>query len=92
MVEVVRQLLGSDAVPLTFVSDELNGKTVGVDGKVRPLKPRAFMSLSELEMSNAFSRIPLGIHWRIDAAQGIAMGHKVARQTLSRTYTLAKKR
>lgn len=84
--EVLRAVLGTDAVQFTFISDEFNGKTVGVGGETRALLPRAFMSLTELEMANAFSRMPLGIHWRIDATSGIEMGHQVARQTLAKAY------
>ena len=90
MAEVVRVLLGRDTVQFTFVSDELNGKTIGVDGERRPLRPRSFMSLTELELANAFSRMPLGIHWRIDATSGIEMGHRVAQQTLASAYRPAK--
>jgi hypothetical protein len=85
--EVVRTLLGRDNVPLTFVSDELNGVTRGVDGALRPLAPRSFMSLSEIEQDNGYSRVLLGIHWRIDSTSGIAMGHAVAQHILATAYT-----
>src|SRR5262245_43472981 len=35
--QMLRNLYGTDRVAFTFVSDELNGVTVGNDGKVRPL-------------------------------------------------------
>ena len=76
--QVLRRFYGTDAVPFTFVSDELNGKTVGNDGKTRPLVPRSFRSFSEAEEENGQSRIYLGIHWEFDKTEGIAQGRKVA--------------
>jgi hypothetical protein len=46
---------------LTFVSDELNGQTLGFDGNPRPLAPRQFPGgLWQMIMENGFSRIYLG--------------------------------
>ena len=44
--QVLRRFYGTDRVAFTFVSDELNGVTVGNDGNVRPLVPRSFASFS----------------------------------------------
>ena len=69
---------GTDDIPFTFVSDELNGVTRDNQGNVRPLVPRSFNSLSEAEEENGQSRIYLGIHWAFDKEAGIAQGRRVA--------------
>jgi hypothetical protein len=76
--QTLRNLFGRDDIAFTFVSDELNGVTVGNDGEVRPLRPRSFTSLSQAEEENGQSRIYLGIHWAFDKTEGIAQGRKVA--------------
>ncbi len=76
--ETLRQFYGTDAIPFSFVSDELNGVTVDYQGNVRPLVERSFASLSEAEEENGQSRIYLGIHWSFDKTQGIAQGRAVA--------------
>jgi hypothetical protein len=75
---MLRQFMGTDAMPFTFVSDEFNGKTLGNDGKPRPAKPRSFATLSQAEEENGQSRIYLGIHWAFDKTEGIALGRRVA--------------
>lgn len=76
--QTLRRFYRTDAIPFTFVSDELNGVTVGNDGTVRPLLPRTFGSLSDAEEENGQSRIYLGIHWAFDKTEGIAQGRQVA--------------
>jgi hypothetical protein len=76
--ETLRRFYGTDRVAFTFVSDELNGETIGNDGVQRPLKPRSFSSFSEAEEENGQSRIYLGIHWEFDKTAGIAQGRRVA--------------
>jgi len=76
--QMLRQFMGTDAMPFTFVSDEFNGKTLGNDGKLRPAKPRSFATLSQAEEENGQSRIYLGIHWAFDKTEGIALGRRVA--------------
>jgi hypothetical protein len=76
--EMLRNFYGTDAIPFTFVSDELNGHTVDNRGNVRPLRPRSFATLSQAEEENGQSRIYLGIHWAFDKTQGIAQGRRVA--------------
>ncbi len=76
--QILRRFYGTDNMPFTFVSDELNGETVANDGTVRPLVPRSFTSFSQAEEENGQSRVYLGIHWEFDKTQGIAQGRKVA--------------
>jgi len=74
----MRNVIGTDSVPFTFVSDELNGVTPGNDGIPRPKRPRSYSSLSQAEEENGQSRIYLGIHWKQDKVEGIRMGRTVA--------------
>jgi hypothetical protein len=76
--EILRRFYGTDDIPFTFVSDEYNGETVDNQGRVRPLLPRSFKSLSEAEEENGQSRIYLGIHWSFDKTAGIEQGRQVA--------------
>ncbi len=74
---ILRLYYGTDAIPFTFISDELDGVTKDNSGKIRPLFPRSFSTLSQAEEENGQSRIYLGIHWSFDKTEGIAMGEKV---------------
>jgi len=85
--ETLRNFYGTDAIPFTFVSDELNGVTVDNEGNVRPLLPRSFSSLSEAEEENGQSRIYLGIHWAFDKTEGIAQGRRVADAVFRKAFT-----
>ena len=41
--------------------------------------PRSFNSFYEMAQENAISRIPLGVHWRMDCEQGVNLGYKCGR-------------
>jgi hypothetical protein len=69
---------GTDAIPFTFVSDELNGVNEDVDGSTRLLRPRSFTSFSQAAEENGQSRIYLGIHWAFDKTAGIEQGNAIA--------------
>lgn len=69
---------GTDNIAFTFVSDELNGRTIGTNGEVRPFVPRSFKTLTQATLENARSRIYLGIHWQFDADFGIVQGKGIA--------------
>ena len=43
-------------------------------------KPRSFNSFSELAFEDAYSRIYLGVHWRMDCEEGLRLGYQVARK------------
>jgi hypothetical protein len=40
--------------------------------------PRTFDSFSDMAEENAFSRIPLGVHIRIDCEEGVRLGYEIA--------------
>jgi PAP2 superfamily len=84
--QTLRNFYGTDNIPFSFVSDELNGVTVDNQGRVRPLVPRSFASLSQAEEENGQSRVYLGIHWRFDKTAGIAQGRQVANHVFRNVY------
>ena len=43
-------------------------------------KPRSFNSFYEMTAENAISRVPLGVHWRMDCEQGVNLGYKCGRK------------
>lgn len=84
--ETLRNVLGTDNITFTFVSDELNGETLDNEGNPRPLKPRTFNTLTQAEVENGQSRIYLGIHWSFDASSGITQGRQVADYVFDHVY------
>jgi membrane-associated phospholipid phosphatase len=44
--------------------------------------PRTFNSFKELGDEDAYSRIPLGVHWRMDCDEGVRMGEVCAQRVL----------
>ena len=44
--------------------------------------PRTFSSLTEAGEEDAFSRIPLGVHWRMDCDEGLRLGEQAAQRVL----------
>jgi hypothetical protein len=84
--ETLRVVFGTDDVPFTFTSDELNGVTRDFEGNTRPLMPRSFTLLSQAEQENGQSRIYLGIHWAFDKTDGIRQGNQVADYVLANLY------
>ncbi|MEO6037787.1 MAG: vanadium-dependent haloperoxidase, partial [Saprospiraceae bacterium] len=42
--------------------------------------PRSFGSFYEMAEENAISRVPLGVHFRMDCEQGVALGYRVGRR------------
>ncbi len=43
-------------------------------------KPRPFNSFYEMAEENAYSRIWLGVHWRMDCEEGVRMGYNIGRR------------
>lgn len=75
---IIALFYGTDNIPFTFVSDELNGRTIDMRGFVRPFVPRSFSTLTQASLECARSRIYLGVHWQFDADAGIAEGNGIA--------------
>ena len=77
--EVARRLLKKFGIAsvetFTFevVSDEYDGKQCDPDGSIRPLHRRT-LTLAQAVHENAVSRVYLGVHWRMDAVEGIRLG------------------
>jgi PAP2 superfamily len=42
--------------------------------------PRSFNSFYEMAEEDAYSRIPLGVHWRMDCEEGVNLGYRVGRK------------
>ena len=78
---VVRGFYGTDNVPFSFVSDELNGSTLDADRSVRPRLERSFPTLSQAALENALSRVYLGVHWIFDGTAGLKAGTEVGNAT-----------
>jgi hypothetical protein len=43
-------------------------------------RPRSYGSFQEMAEENAWSRVPLGVHFRMDCEQGVNLGYRVARK------------
>jgi hypothetical protein len=85
--QTLRRFFGTDNIPFTFVSDELNGVTPGNDGIPRALAPRHFNNFSQAEEENGQSRIYLGIHWSFDKTEGIAQGRHIGNYVFDHAFT-----
>ena len=44
--------------------------------------PRTFSSFKEMADEDAYSRIPLGVHFRMDCEEGVRMGELAAQRVL----------
>ena len=42
--------------------------------------PRSFSTFYEMAEENAYSRLPLGVHFRMDAEEGVRLGYQVGRK------------
>ena len=76
--QMLTRFYGTEHIPFTFISDELNGATIDQNGQVRPVRPRSFQTFSQASEENGQSRIYLGIHWSFDKVQGIKCGNHIA--------------
>lgn len=73
-----------DADGLTFdvVSDEFDGRSVDPDGSQRVVHRRQ-LTLAQAIHESALSRIYLGLHWRMDAVEGVRVGSDVVQAILA---------
>ncbi|MBW4630882.1 MAG: vanadium-dependent haloperoxidase [Iphinoe sp. HA4291-MV1] len=76
--DMVRLFYSTDDIAFDFTSDELNGKSVDVDGSIRTKYQRHFARLSDAIVENARSRVYLGVHWQFDADAGVESGKTIA--------------
>lgn len=51
---------------ISFVSDELDGRSVDSDGSIRTRLDRHLGSFAQAVWENSVSRVYLGVHWRFD--------------------------
>jgi len=61
---------GTDDIAFDFVSDELDGRSIGADNTVRTRHMRRFTGLHQAIYENSVSRVFLGVHWRFDGTTG----------------------
>lgn len=70
----ILKALGKDGnAEFELASDEYDGVSVDADGSVRP-RHRRRMSLAQAIHENAWSRVHLGVHWPMDAVEGVRLG------------------
>ena len=70
------------SISFHFVSDELNGRTLGDDGQPRTCIGRTY-TLDTAINENLESRVWLGVHWRFDGDNGKKAGETVAQQVFA---------
>lgn len=75
-------VIDDDTFTFDFVSDELNGRTVDIDGSVRTYIKRTY-TLNKAIEDNLESRVWLGVHWRFDGKGGKKAGEKVAEKVFT---------
>jgi membrane-associated phospholipid phosphatase len=56
-------------------TDRTHEKETYFDGR-----PRSFTSFTSMAEENAYSRIPLGVHYRMDCVEGLKLGKKVGQR------------
>jgi membrane-associated phospholipid phosphatase len=76
--DMIRLFYNNDYIPFDFVSEELDGKSVDVNGSIRTKHNRHFDKLSDAIIENGRSRVYLGVHWQFDADGGIESGKQIA--------------
>jgi hypothetical protein len=69
-------------ITLTFISDELDGKTTDNNGVVRPSFEMR-LNLRQAIADNEISRIYLGVHWLFDATGGRVVGEAIAKKVVA---------
>ena len=85
--ELVVGEIAADQFEWSFVSDEFNGTTKGVDGLMRPRHARHYTGFKFAKRENGRSREYLGIHFEPDITEGIAMGDAITNHLFEKIYT-----
>ncbi len=70
--EVLSNIFGADFA----MTDRCHEGRTDFDGS----RPRAFSSFYDMAQENAYSRIYLGVHWRMDCEEGVRMGSVAGRR------------
>jgi len=64
---------------IDFLGNEVNFTDRSHEGRTEFRgAPRTFITLEALAEENAFSRIPLGVHMRMDCSEGIRLGYEIS--------------
>ncbi|MEM0992609.1 MAG: vanadium-dependent haloperoxidase [Bacteroidota bacterium] len=64
---------------IDFFGNSTNFTDYSHDGRQEFIgKPRTFYSFEAMASENAFSRIPLGVHIRMDCEEGLRLGYEIA--------------
>jgi hypothetical protein len=56
------------------MTDNCHANRVEFEGR-----PRSFTSFYEMGLENAWSRVPLGVHYRMDCEEGVRYGTEIGR-------------
>jgi hypothetical protein len=75
-------VVAKTALSFSFVSDELDGRTLDDDGSVRTCVRRTYTLQGAID-DNIASRVYLGVHWRFDGDGGRQLGETVAQQVFA---------
>jgi hypothetical protein len=43
-------------------------------------KPRSFITFRQMAEENAYSRLPIGVHFRMDATSGVSLGYGIGKK------------
>ena len=66
-------------VMIDFFGDNTSFTDRSHEGRTEFLStPRSYNTLSAMAEENAFSRIPLGVHVRMDCEEGLRLGYEIA--------------
>jgi membrane-associated phospholipid phosphatase len=76
VLKLAKPNLDVDRFVFEFVSDELNGSNLDADLSVRTRHVRS-LTLAQAIHENAVSRVYLGVHWPMDAVEGVRTGIEV---------------
>ena len=69
----------ASGVFIDFFGDRTNFTDRTHEGRVEfQSEPRSFRSFSDMAEENAFSRIPLGVHIRMDCTEGLRLGYEIS--------------